>query len=117
MMSDITRKSSLTNPQRRLVELMQELNFGRIEDLHICGGMPSFDPPPRLIRKFKLDSPDNEARPENRLEDFWLKRPLVQLFDTLSRLKRGKVLRLEVKNGLAFSLEIENAISAAEENS
>ncbi|HRV31532.1 MAG TPA: hypothetical protein P5169_07450 [Kiritimatiellia bacterium] len=38
-------KSSLTPPQARLVELMQRLNFGRIEDLHVRNGEPQFTPP------------------------------------------------------------------------
>jgi len=37
-------KSSLSEAQIRLVELLQALNFGRIERLRVIRGEPSFDP-------------------------------------------------------------------------
>ncbi len=43
-MNDLATKSSLTSPQRQLVELMQRLNFGRIENLHIRNGIPALIP-------------------------------------------------------------------------
>ena len=44
-------KSLLPEPQSRLVEILQRLNFGRIERLLVRNGMPVFDPPPRIIQK------------------------------------------------------------------
>ncbi len=34
-MSEVTTKASLTPARRRLLELMQEINFGRIEGLAV----------------------------------------------------------------------------------
>lgn len=45
-MSEVTTKASLTPARRRLLELMQEINFGRIEGLAVRGGEPVLDPPP-----------------------------------------------------------------------
>ena len=39
-------KTSLTPARRRLVELMQEVNFGRIERLKVRDWEPVLDPPP-----------------------------------------------------------------------
>ena len=39
-----TTKRSLSPARRRLVELMQEVNFGRIKSLRILDGDPTFDP-------------------------------------------------------------------------
>jgi hypothetical protein len=111
-MSDLTSKSSLTPGQCRLLELMQELNFGRIENLYIQHGGPSFDPGPRVIRKFKIGSSEKGPRPEGLLEDFWLKRPIVEMFELFTRVRTGRVLAMEVKNGLPFSLDIESAQSS-----
>ena len=60
------RKSSLTPPQARLVDLMQRLNFGRIEDLHVLNGEPLFDPPPRVFRDVRPGR-DNGPRPQDEL--------------------------------------------------
>jgi hypothetical protein len=105
--SDLTNKSSLTPGQRRLLELMQELNFGRIENLFIERGDPWFEPAPRIVQKFKIGSGENGPRPEGLLEDFWLKRQVIDLFELLTRVNTGKVLTLDVKNGLPFAVDIE----------
>jgi hypothetical protein len=105
-MNELIAKSSLSESQRWLVELMQVLNFGRIEALHVRGGEPVSEPAPQVIQKVKIGG-ENGPRPETACEDFWLKRQTVEMLDALHRLGEGKVLALEVKHGLAFSLEIE----------
>jgi hypothetical protein len=105
-LTELTTKSSLSPPQRQLVELMQTLNFARIEALHVRDGQPSFDPAPRVIRKLKMGG-DNGPRPEASCEDFRLKRQTIEMLETIGRLSHGEVLAIEVKNGLPFSIEIE----------
>ena len=39
-------KQSLSPARRRLVELMQEVNFGRIEGLHVRDGEPILEQAP-----------------------------------------------------------------------
>lgn len=53
-MSTIAVKSDLSAPRRRMVELMQELGFGRIETLLVRAGDPVLNPPPRVVREVKL---------------------------------------------------------------
>src|SRR5262245_59935470 len=55
--------AALSRPRRRLVELMQNLNFGRIEVLVIRNGNPILDPLPRVVREVKFGG-DNGPRPE-----------------------------------------------------
>jgi hypothetical protein len=57
------QKSSLLESHRRLVELMQQVNFGHFENLVIRNGQPVFSPPPRIIREVKLGG-ENGPRPE-----------------------------------------------------
>ncbi|MEO7649486.1 MAG: hypothetical protein ABIZ80_03395 [Bryobacteraceae bacterium] len=99
-------KSSLPAPERRLVELMQRLNFGRIEHLRVQAGTPVFDPPPRVVQKLKMGG-DNGPRGEALLPDFWLKTQMAEMLAALADLGDGEILAIEVKNGLPFSLEIE----------
>jgi hypothetical protein len=47
---------------------MQRLNFGRIENLHVRGGEPVFDPAPRVSKKLKIGG-ENDPRPEAACED------------------------------------------------
>jgi hypothetical protein len=99
-------KSSLSPLQQQLVLLMQELNFGRIEDLQVRAGEPVFNPPPRTVRKLKIGG-ENGPRPEMACADFWLKSQAIELLDAIAGIGDGKVLAIEVKHGLPFSVEIE----------
>jgi len=87
------------------VDLLQDLNFGRIEGLHVRGGEPTFEPAPRIVQKLKMGG-ENGPRPESTLDDFWLKHQVVEMFDVIAGIGEGQVLAIDVKNGLPFSLEV-----------
>ena len=101
-----TAKSSLSPGRKRLVELMQRVNFGRIEGLAVRDGEPAFDPPPRVVRKLKIGG-DNGSRQEMSSTDFALRREVVELIEHLGRLSTGTVRCIEVKYGLPFLVEVE----------
>ena len=61
-MRPVPSKASLSPPRRRLIELMQQINFGRIESLLVRNGEPAFDPAPVVIREVKFGG-DNGPRP------------------------------------------------------
>jgi len=96
----------------RLVEMMQALNFGRIEALTIRGGQPVFDPPPHVVQKIKMGA-DNGPRPEVGYHDFRLKDGLVELLELIERLHDGEIRTIEVRCGLPVSAEIEWGPDAA----
>lgn len=48
------RITNLSDGRRRLLRLMQDINFGAIEELEIRGGEPMFSPPPRVVREIKF---------------------------------------------------------------
>lgn len=107
-MNDLMTKTSLSAPRRRLLETMQRLNFGRIEDLEIRNGEPMFNPAPRVVQDIKLGG-ENGPRPELGTADFALKSQVAEFFEYLSRLGDGSVEIIEVKHGLPFKLVIEMA--------
>ena len=107
-MNELTTKSSLSDSRRRLVELMQRLNFGRIQNLVVRDGEPVFDPAPKVIQKVKIGG-ENGPRPELSCEDFLLKKQTVELLEAISDLGDGTVLIIDVKHGLPFAVEIELA--------
>ena len=100
------RKSSLTPPQARLVDLMQRLNFGRIEDLRVLNGVPLFDPPPRVFRDVRPGRA-NGPRPEAGRADFDLKAEVIDLFVHLEAVGDGVIERIEVQHGLPFRMTFE----------
>jgi hypothetical protein len=98
-------KSSLSPAQARLFELLQGLNFGRVEGLRVRAGEPIFDPPPRVIQTVKLGL-DNGPRPERSYGDFRLKHQVVEMLDIVSSLGDGEVRSIDVRHGLAYCMEI-----------
>ena len=98
-------KSSLSPAARRLIELMQRINFGRIEGLRVRGGQPVFDPPPRVVREVKFGG-ENGPRAELRATDFALKAQVVELVRGLADLGDGTVDVLEVKHGVPFRMMV-----------
>jgi hypothetical protein len=98
-------KSRLSPARRELVELLQEVNFGRVEGLAVRAGQPVFSPPPRVVREVKFGG-DNGPRPERAAGDFELKAQVVDLFAALDRLGDGVVDLIEVKHGLPFKMEV-----------
>ena len=107
-MQTLSSKSSLSPARRRLVELMQDLNFGRLERLEVLDSQPVFDPPPRIVREIKYGAP-NGPRPEAALRDFVLKAQLVEFFTWLDMFGDGVIERLEVQHGLPFRIVVEQS--------
>jgi hypothetical protein len=108
-MKNISTKASLSDPQRRLLQAMQRLNFGRIEGLKIYNGQPVFHPAPRVIQDIKIGG-ENGPRPELNIDDFALKSAVIEFFDHLERIDNGTLESIEVKYGMPFKLVIEQTV-------
>ena len=109
-MSTVT-KSSLSPGRRRLLELMQRVNFGRIENLRLRDGDPVFDAPspPRVVLELKFGA-ENGPRPEAAVVDFALKQQVLDLFAHFDRLRDARVEALAVKHGLPFGMHVEASV-------
>jgi hypothetical protein len=97
-------KSALSAARRRLVELMQQVNFGHIENLVIRDGDPVFDPSLRVVHEIKFCAAENGPRAELASGDFRLKGQLVELFQRFDQLDNATIEKLEIKHGLPFRL-------------
>ena len=104
--SSIPTKSSLSEPQHRLVELMQRINFGRIEGLVVRAGAPVLDPRPRIIREIKFGG-ENGPRAESAKADFALKAQVRDLLAQLEALGDGVIPCIEIQRGLPFRMTLE----------
>lgn len=115
-MNQSITKSCLSPAQTHLVELLQRLNFGRVEALRVSAGKPVFDPPPRVIQTVKLGS-DNGPRPELTCGDFRLKHQIIEMLEIISGLGEGEVRAMDVRYGLPYCMEIERTCDFGCDNS
>jgi hypothetical protein len=102
-----TTKAQLTTSRKRLVEVMQALNFGIVHGLVVCDAEPVLEPLPHCVREFRFPG-ENGARAELGSEDFLLKTQVVQLFELFDEVRDGTFERVEVRHGLPFKALIAN---------
>jgi len=104
-MTNVMTKAALTPARRRLVELMQEVNYGRIEGLQVRNGEPVFDPPPTVLRLFvfgKGNGP-NESRGN---DSFGLKKRVTELLEVFEREGSLSIQELMIDNGLPVRMTV-----------
>ena len=85
---------------------MQTINFGRLTNLVVRNGQPTYDPPPKIIREIKFGGENGPLR-EFAKEDYLLKDQVVELFRHLQKLGDGTVQSLDIKRGLPFRMTVE----------
>ena len=100
------KKQNLSLARQQLIELMQRINYGRIEGLPVRRGEPVMDPPPRIVREIKF-SGENGPRPESTKADFALKAQVRDLFAQLEALGDGVIPCVEIQRGLPFRMTVE----------
>jgi len=98
--------SSLSPSRKILVELMHELNFGQIENLHVRCGEPCFSPTP-IVAKDIVFGKSNGAHAEWDGEDFALKKQVVELFDWFEMTGNSLVYLLIIQNGLPVKMKLQ----------
>lgn len=107
------RQSALSADARRLVELMRQVRFGRLENLVVRGGQPYFSQPPRVVQETVFGTRE-PAQPIQPNDDFALKRHVQELLAALVELGDGVVACLEVRHGLPHRLTVINPLACAE---
>ena len=105
-MADEVALASLPPAGEHLVRLMQELNFGQLQDLVVRDGQPVFEPPPRVVREIKFGG-ENGPRPEVGKADFTLKAQVRDLFAQMEALGDGVIPCIEIQRGLPFRMTVE----------
>ena len=108
-------KSALPPSCQHLVEEMQRIGFGNINELHVRGGLPVFDPKPRIIREILFTgAPTGRSRAI--AADFNLKPEVVELFGILAKIGDGMILSLTVRDGLPQMVEMEDVFEPPAED-
>jgi hypothetical protein len=100
----ISRKADLSHEQRRLVDLLQEIRYGRIERLLVRDGEPVASGV-SWKRTVKLGG-ENTPHPCSNAEDFSLRREVVDFFRALRELGDAELTDIEIRNGLPFTFAV-----------
>jgi len=95
----------LTPGRRRLLQIVQRVDFGRIERLSICDGSPVFEGAFRIVEEIKL-SLDSDRQADCDNCDATPKKEFYNLFAHLERLRDG-IVDIEIRHGLPFRLVLE----------
>lgn len=101
----LPNKASLSPARCRLLEVFQQINFGRLETLAVRNGEPVFDSHPVIVREHKFGG-ENGPRSELAADDFLLKQQVVELFAFFDEMQDGAIDVLEIKHGLPFRMSI-----------
>jgi hypothetical protein len=108
----LLRFRELSPARQRLVRVMQNINYGRIEHLTLRRGEPVLDPKPVCVQTIKLRYKGDAPRVEVTSEDFELKPEVLELMKTFDRVRDGVLPKIDVYQGLPDLLEAPFAITA-----
>ncbi len=90
---------------------MQEINFGRMEELQIRDGEPIFTPPPTVLQQF-LFGKENGPNANRSVDSFALKKKVAEMFDLFDREPSLSIQELIIDNGLPVRMTIVSAVRA-----
>ena len=106
-MQNAKAKSDLSPSRVRLSELIEQIHFGRIEDLVVRSGDPVFDPPARVVREIRFAGKSGSRRGPRSDSDL-LKDREVNFFGQLDQLRDGTIKSLDIQDGLPFRMILED---------
>ncbi|MDD5699546.1 MAG: hypothetical protein PHH77_13110 [Victivallaceae bacterium] len=102
------RKNELSVPQWKLVELMRQVGYGRINNLTVEKGRLVFSPESSIERDLKLGA--NDSLPATG-DDFVLKKKVSDFFDQLGEIKDGFIRKIEIRGGLPIQMQVTEKIA------
>ena len=102
-------KAGLSPARCRLVEAMQEINYGRIEGLAVRDREPVFEPAPRLVRQVVFGKA-NGPHPGRGQDGFALKKKVAELFEIFDRERSLFIQELVIDNGLPVRMSVTDAL-------
>jgi hypothetical protein len=97
-------KRSLDPVELKLVETIEELGFGRIEQISIRDGRPCFERGTQVVQEIKLGS-EIETSVEHSSADLTLKREFERLFKHFNQV-RDCPADIEIRHGVPFKLSV-----------
>lgn len=96
---------SISEAQKRLLQLMQEVHYGKVEDIVISSGEPVMGLPVKVLRDVKL-SGESGRKTIFADRDYLDKPQVVEMLRQFRRLGDGIVQLVEIHDGLPFRMHI-----------
>jgi hypothetical protein len=96
----------LSPSERRFLDAMTEVGFGRIEALRIEQGELVLDPWPTTIRSVKFGSADVPLNSPIS-EHFELKKQVAEFFEYVRATCAGEIRCLELRHGMPLLMDVE----------
>lgn len=104
----MTDSPVLSPSRQKLADLMERIQFGRIEGLFVADGEPLFDPAPRVRRLHVFGKPSN--RPQSRPREECTARRLEELFELFDQEGSFVADELIVDSGLPVRLIMRDVV-------
>jgi hypothetical protein len=95
----------LANAERKLVELMRRVGFGRLEHAEVRDGQLRFGRPFRVVRDVKLGASDKTLEPSH--DPFSLKKEVREFVSLVRGLDSAVIRKVEIRHGLPVHIQIE----------
>lgn len=108
-MEHITLPSEPSPARKRLIQLMHDLNHGRITELEIVNGDPVFTTPPSVSRLIVFGK-QNGQNPASNVSA--IKRQIVELFSIFDRKQSFIIQELVVADGLPSRVTVAESVRA-----
>lgn len=99
-----TSTKNLSGSERRFLDAMRRIGFGRFEGLQIRNGELVLDPWPTTVRDVKFGSQGGQQ--VTTTGEFPLKQEVVELFEFVRSVADGRIRILEIRHGLPHLMEV-----------
>lgn len=101
----------LAPAQARLIELMHDVGFGRIVNLHVRDGDPVFDPAP-VVKRFRQFGKSEVSRAADGRQGLESKRKVREMLELFDRERTLDIDELKFEDGQPVLMIVTAAISA-----
>lgn len=102
----------LTDAEKKLLTLMSEIGFGRIENLEISCGVIALTPESRKISSASFEHADNIHKASRTDGNFLLTDKHIRFINMLRGIRKGTLHAIQITAGLPVRAEIEEVIQS-----
>ena len=105
-MSDLDKKNQYA------ISVMQEIMFGRLENLEIKAGAVEFTEKSRRVYTVRLDKPLNMYQNNRGNGDFILKDKYINFIERIKNISLGSISSIQITDGLPVSFDIITGVNS-----
>jgi len=105
--SPLTNMQELSKRQQKLIQQCRNMRFGRIHNLHVTNGEPSFRPPPRVEKTIRLGRPLSKAKPPPQAR---LTEQEEDLLRVIREIEEGVILEIVIREGQPCDIRHEEVL-------